>query len=96
MSEDRLFEQRNLGSRANDLLHNDAYQKAILDVKEGIVAVWKTCKDAQERDRAWQAFNMVEQISQAIVSTYSSGRLANAELEEAIKKQERRKIFGIV
>jgi len=96
VSEDKLLKARDLAAKANDLLQNEAYLRAVETVKNEIVTLWTNSKTADERERAWLAFNLVDKLSASIVSTYSNGKVADAELKKIVEKQERKKLFGVV
>ena len=94
--EDKLLKARMLGESARNLMHDEAYAQAIESVKAEIIKLWTASKLPEERERAWLTLHLTGKISDVIIATYNNGKLANAELEEMISTQERKKRFGIL
>jgi hypothetical protein len=98
MSEDKLLKARVDGSRARDLLSDELLQGALAELKrayaEKLLAT--SVSQSAEREILYQAHRIVGEFENHLRQVLDSGKLADAELNNLITIQERKKRFGLI
>lgn len=77
--EQRIFE----GSRAREVLDNEAYQQAFSAIESEITEKWKNspARDAEGREKLWMYLAMLKKFKNQLDTTLETGKLAQLELE---------------
>jgi len=79
MSEDKRQDQINKGRQAKTIA--EPLQLAGERLKSDLYDTWQICKDRDERDRIWQAFNMVDKVVAALNAMIADGDMAEHQLK---------------
>lgn len=95
MSEDKLRESINSADSAARLLRDEAFTKAVEDVRQELVDLWMRSSSADSREKIWQSVNLLEKLVGVIASTHANGAVSKAELKALIDEQERKKRFRV-
>ena len=87
--EDRLY----IGSRAKEVIENEAYIQAFEQIEAEIIEQWKTAplRDVEGRERLHQFLTMLNKVRATLQSTMETGKLAELELQHKRTLQERAK-----
>ena len=83
------------GQDADMLLHNPAYQRAIMGVREGIISAMQQSAmgDDHTHNRLVIALQLLGQIERNIKTASETGKLARMQVEET-KAQKLRRVVG--
>lgn len=84
--EQRIYQ----GNRAKEVLDNEVFQQVWADIEQELTDAWKTSpqRDADGRQKIFEAITMLGKVKAAITHTMESGKLALADLDY----QERKKL----
>lgn len=71
------------GNRAREVLENEEFTAAFTAIEEELTAAWKQSpqRDADGRQKLFEALTMLHKIQQTLISTVESGKLALLELQ---------------
>ena len=78
------LEQRlHLGSRAREVLENEAFTEAFSQIETEITEQWKNSpkRDEEGREKLFQYLTMLNKVKATLTSTMETGRLAQLELQ---------------
>ena len=89
--ESKLREQQARGERAKNLLADPLLVEAWETLAVNLVQHWKDSKDAEERERAWVAINILERVRDAIALHVKRGKSAAADIVRMTKERESNK-----
>ena len=80
-------------SRADALLRNELLTGALRELEDTYIAAWRStlARDADARERLWQAVQVVGKVRDHLAHVVSGGRVAQAQLDELTAKAEREK-----
>jgi hypothetical protein len=90
MSEDKLQTSIARGARAEALLKNELLQEAFVVLERDYIEAWKIspARDADGRERLWQAVNIVGKVRDHIVKVINDGKLSQRHLNDLSNSQE--------
>lgn len=76
-------ERLHRGTRAREVLDNEEFQNAFDAIDQEITQAWKTSpqRDADGRQKLFEALTMLHKIRQVLVTSMESGKLALLELQ---------------
>lgn len=71
------------GSRAREVLENEAYQQAFSAIESEITEKWKNspARDAEGREKLWMYLAMLKKFKNQLDTTLETGKLAQLDLE---------------
>ena len=95
-SEDRLHSAQVEGARAGILLNDETFINAKNSVREELIRVWTVTKSPEEREKCWQAVNLLDRLAATLSATHANGKIAAKEVHNLVAMQERKKRFGIL
>lgn len=77
--EQRLFD----GSRAKEVLENEAFTAAFEAIEKEIIEQWMSspARDVEGREKLWSYLSLLKKVKAQLVSTLESGRLAEIDLQ---------------
>lgn len=77
--ENRLYD----GSRAKEVLENEAYIAAFEAIKTDILEQWTNspARDADGREKLWTCLKLLQKVQTQLQSTLETGKLAQLELQ---------------
>lgn len=95
---DQLREDVERAVRAKVLLEDPLLIEAFDTLRKTYIEAWETTKarETDERERLWQALQIVGLAETHLRSVLSSGEVAQKEIDNLERMGERRKVFGIV
>lgn len=93
MSEDRLHEANSKAAQARDLLGNEMLAEGYERIEADLIAAWisSPARDQDGRERAWHAVQANRKHRAYLQSVVDNGKIAQAELNELIAKEERKR-----
>ena len=96
--ESRLDQAVTDAARAQELLDNELLSEAFTGLEESYIAAWRatTIDDIAAREKLFLAINIVGKVRDHLATIVTSGKLAQAELNDLAQLAERKKRFGIV
>jgi hypothetical protein len=76
-------ERLHRGNRAKEVLENEEFQAAFEAIENELTEAWKNSpqRDAEGREKLFQALTMLSKIKQSLTSTMDTGKLALLELQ---------------
>jgi hypothetical protein len=86
VSEDRLERAISRAARAKAILNDEIVQEAFGKLDAELVALWRRTADPIERERAWQAVNLLDKLKANIEAVITNGKLAQAELDQLLQR----------
>src|SRR5574337_1296579 len=88
-----IEERMHAGSRAKDVLENEAFSAAFDAIEQELVNAWKSspARDAAGRENIWTYLHMLHKLKAQLVSTMETGKLAQLDLEHKRTLVERAK-----
>lgn len=94
------LEQRvNDGTRAREVLENEAFKQAFESIEQELTEAWKTSpqRDVDGREKLFQALTMLGKIKLALTTTLESGKLAHLELmhHNPTMREQAREFLGM-
>lgn len=94
-----LLQERIQGSRAKNILGNEAFEAAILNMKGSLLQAWKSTNlsATQERDYYWLQMKAIDALVRNLESMIETGKMAEIQLEQEDKRllqQLKDKLFG--
>jgi hypothetical protein len=98
VSEDKLRNATIRASRAKALLDDDMLQEAFDSLDAAYVKAWRDSdpRDDDGRQRLWQAIQVLGKVRGHLVSVVNNGKLAQAEIDQLVADETRKKRFGII
>lgn len=95
MDEGKLREDESRGEQARALLENPLLQEAFAALDKSYVEAWRGtgARDAEARERLWQATQIVGKVRTHLRTVMDTGKLARHELDSIARLGEKR--FGI-
>lgn len=98
MSDDALLEARTRASHAKDLLEHELLTEAFEGLKAAYIAKWQQTAPHEERAREilYLAVNAIGKVREHLQAIVNDGKIADAELNHLIEREERKKLFGLV
>lgn len=84
------------GSRAREVLENEAFIDACAAIEKDVIDQWTSspARDAEGRERLWTYLQMLRKLKSQITQTLETGKLAQSELQHKQTLADRaRKIF---
>ena len=99
IDEIKLGKERHRGARAEELLGESSLFREVMDKLYGeYIAAWKSTKVMQtaEREKLWQAIQILEIITDHLKLYVRDGRIANDDLQRFSEEQAKpkRKVNG--
>jgi len=87
--EQRLYN----GDRAKEVLENEAFTQAFIDIETDIIDQWKQApaRDAEGRERLWTYLMLLQKVQKQLTQTLETGKLAQLELKHQQTLRERMK-----
>lgn len=84
--EQRLYD----GSRAKEVLENEAFQQAFADIEQEVIEQWKSspARDEAGREKLWIYLMLLKKVQTHLQSSLEGGKLAQLEVEHRNKVQE--------
>lgn len=84
VDETKLVEQRENGRQAEELLRNEALQRAFTTLDESYQRIWRStsAEDIDTRERAWLTLKVLDDVRNLLISTVRDGAVAQRELEK--------------
>lgn len=78
-----------LANRAKEVLENEAYTKAIADLKTEITDQWKNspARDTEGREKLWLMLSLLEKVQSALETTMAGAAVAKDALRYQQYKQ---------
>lgn len=88
VNEEKLREARERGRQAEELLRNEALQRAFVQLDEGYQNIWRHTSpdDHETRERAWSQLRQLDDLRNLLISTVRNGAAAHGELERALRR----------
>ena len=77
------------GRLAKEVLDNEVYADAYVQIADGLIAVWREARSVEAREEAHAKLVMLDKVRSIIESTMRSGRVAAKELERKQTMAER-------
>ncbi len=92
MDEVKLGQAQHRGVRAEELLNNSLLQEAFQYLEQRYLGAWRSTKALQtvEREKLWQAIQILGIIHEHLKSHVTNGRIAAADLRRLSEEHERR------
>ncbi|KRQ11927.1 hypothetical protein AOQ73_05835 [Bradyrhizobium pachyrhizi] len=96
--ENKLIRDAGNGVRARQLLEEELLVDAFKMLEDAYTLAWRNTKidDHAGREKLFLAVNVVGKVRDHLQSAVINGKLAQAELDEIARANERRRIFGII
>lgn len=71
------------GSRAREVLENEAFDAAFTAIEEDLIDQWKNspARDEEGREKLWSYLKLLHRLKAQLTDTMDSGRLAALDLE---------------
>ena len=84
MNEHKLQDAVTRGARADLLLNDELLKEAFTQIERDYIDVWRRSspRDTDDRERLWQAVNIVGKVRDHLVKVMNDGKLAQRELGE--------------
>jgi hypothetical protein len=81
------------GSRAKEVLENEAYIAAFEAIKTDILDQWTNspARDAEGREKLWTCLKLLQKVQTQLQTTLETGKLAQLELQHKQTLQDRLK-----
>jgi hypothetical protein len=81
--EDKTERAINRGAQAEALLRNELLQEAFAALDASYVQAWRTApvRDAEMREKLWQAVNIVGKVKDHLSRIVADGKLSQADLK---------------
>ncbi|NDH54060.1 MAG: hypothetical protein EBY24_19235 [Betaproteobacteria bacterium] len=88
-----LEERLHHGSRAKEVLENEAYIDAFESIKTDILEQWTNspARDADGREKLWTCLKLLQKVQTQLQTTLETGKLAQLELQHKQTLQDRLK-----
>lgn len=87
------------GNRAKEVLDNEEYQAAFATIEEELTEAWKLSpqRDAEGREKLFQALTMLHRVKAALSQTVDTGKLAllNLRHQNPTMQVEARRYLGM-
>lgn len=79
------------GDRAREVLENEAFAAAFVDIKTEITEQWKQspARDNEGREKLWQLLKLADKLESTLRSSLETGTLAKLELQHKRTLAER-------
>ena len=79
------------GDRANEVLDNEAFTAAFVDIEREILDQWKQspARDQEGREKLWLMLSLLSKLKTTLESSISTGKLAKIELKHQRNLAER-------
>lgn len=94
MDDDKLHKAQTDGMRAGLLLNDETFTSAKNSVREELIRLWTVTKSPEEREKCWQAVNLLDRVMTVLATTHANGKIAAAEVKSLVEAEQRRKMFG--
>jgi hypothetical protein len=84
MNERKLQDSVARGARADLLLNDELLKEAFAQIERDYIDVWRRSspRDTDDRERLWQAVNIVGKVRDHLVKVVNDGKFAQRELGE--------------
>jgi hypothetical protein len=84
MDEVDLNKRQARGARAEELLRNELLKECFRDLHDEYIQAWKVThyKNAEARERLWQAVQIVGKVEQHLAKLVQNGRIATRDLSQ--------------
>ena len=88
VDETKLTERIEQGRQAEELLRNEALQRAFRQLDESYQSFWRntSADDTETRERAWLTLKVLDDVRNILISTVREGAVAQRELEKALRR----------
>lgn len=98
MTDDKLLEARSRASRAKTLLEDELLSEGFDNLEARYIEAWRLTapSDEKAREKLYIAVNVIGKLREHLAAIVSNGKIADRELEDLIRDQERKKRFGII
>lgn len=89
MSDDRLLDTINTGSRAREIVESELFRDAVATIERDLIEAWKltAVRDTDARERLWQGVLMVGKMEEFFRSAIDSGKIAKGRLDELTREK---------
>ena len=80
------------GRRAKELLENELFNEAWINIRTGLVAVWEATNtlDAETRERCFLSVKLLDRLKAEFVRVLQGGKLAALEIVELERERARK------
>ena len=82
---DKIAQAIGKGNQAKQRLEDPLFQEAVAKLKADYVTEWAAAKSTEAREKIWTRYNLIEDVSQRLVSLMNDGKMAKVELERLQK-----------
>lgn len=89
MSDDKLLDSINRGSRARDIVESDLFKEAVATIERDLIEAWKltSARDTDARERLWQGVQMAGKMEEFFRSAIDNGKIAKSRLDELSREK---------
>ena len=91
------LEQRlHAGSRAKEVLENEAFVEAFEAIEKEVIEQWTNspARDQEGREKLWSYLHLLKKVRTHLTSTLETGKLAQIELQHQQSLRERARQMG--
>lgn len=91
------LEQRlHAGSRAKEVLENEAFVEAFEAIEKEVIEQWTNspARDQDGREKLWAYLHLLKKVRAHLVSTLETGKLAQVELQHQQSLKDRARAWG--
>jgi len=88
--ENKAIKDMGRAGRAEALLNNELLQESFAYIDSELIERWRLCKDAEGRDRLWQATQIANRVQEILRLVITNGRVAKRILDDLEGKRARK------
>ena len=90
-----LHQEASDGARAEALLRNETFQKALADVRQGIIAAWEKApvRDHEGQQQLKLMLKLLNDVEANIKTVVQTGQLASLQISQEAEKESRIRKF---
>jgi hypothetical protein len=88
--EQKALRDMDRSAKAAGLLNNEMLMEAFAHIDGELIGRWRACKDAEGRDRIWQATQITSRVQEILRMVLENGKIAKAILDDLEGKRRRK------
>ncbi len=83
MNDDKIAQAIHRANKAEALRNDEMLNEAFASLEASYINAWRTppARDADARERLWQAVNILGKVKEHLLTVVGGGKVARAELE---------------
>lgn len=83
MNDDKIAQAIHRANKAEALRNDEMLNEAFASLEASYISAWRTtpARDADARERLWQAVNILGKVKEHLLTVVGGGKVARAELE---------------